>query len=129
MIGYFQIPVETALQAQATRLAELSQCSIEEILAVFMRLAQPTFTHQLYLDRPVAALSDVDIIAIADLQLLPELAAKYSDLLQANQNAALSEQDEFELNMLQHIYEIGLLYKSEALAESVKRGLRPPLEP
>ncbi len=39
----------------------------------------------------------------------------------------LTPTEHFELLVLIHLYQIGMLRKSEGLAEAVRRGLRKPL--
>jgi uncharacterized protein YnzC (UPF0291/DUF896 family) len=53
-------------------------------------------------------------------QRLGELQAK-------GKTTALTESERYELLALLHIYQLGQLRKSEALAEAVRRGLREPL--
>jgi hypothetical protein len=59
----------------------------------------------------------------------PERNQRLSALLDKQQNASVNEIERIELQTLMRVYEIGLVYKSQALAEAVKRGLKEPLQP
>ncbi|MCY7332967.1 MAG: hypothetical protein LH649_09980 [Pseudanabaena sp. CAN_BIN31] len=52
---------------------------------------------------------------------------RLSQLLQIQQERAITTTEQSELEMLMEIYQAGLMRKAQALNESVKRGLRQPL--
>ncbi|MBZ0279376.1 MAG: hypothetical protein K8L97_01465 [Anaerolineae bacterium] len=108
-------------------LAELTGRSLEEILGAMLELSLSPFVPQIDLDQPVTALSDMDVIALTGLQMQPEQDCHLSQLLDQKKSAPLSETEQAELERLMHVYEIGMVYKSQALAEAVHRGLREPL--
>jgi hypothetical protein len=57
----------------------------------------------------------------------PTQDQRLSQLLQTQQERAMTTAEQSELEMLMEIYQAGLLRKAQALNESVKRGLRQPL--
>jgi hypothetical protein len=128
MIAQLQITWTEPLLRRAERFAKLAGRTIEEMYPVLLILSAPTFTHILNLDRPVSELSDEDVLAIANLQMLPEVDARYSDLIHAKGRRPLTPEEEVEVRIFTDVYGIGLVYKAEALAQAVKRGLREPLE-
>lgn len=115
------------IHQRAQYLAELTGRSLEEILGAMLELSLSPFVPQIDLDQPVTALSDIDIIALTGLQMQPEQDRRLSQLLDQKKSAALSETEQAELERLMHVYEIGMVYKSQALAEAVQRGLRERL--
>jgi hypothetical protein len=54
---------------------------------------------------------------------------RLGELQRRGKTIGLTEAERYELLVLLHIYQIGQLRKSEALAEAVQRGLRSPLSP
>ena len=77
----------------------------------------------------MTTLSDTAVLAIADLQLAPADDARLSVLLHAQQAGRLEGAERQELVALMQRYNEGLLRKAHALAEAVRRGLRPPPAP
>lgn len=80
-------------------------------------------------DTAVRQLSDAELLHTAELQLPPGEDRRLSELLNRQQADLLTEKERGELADRMRVYEAGLLRKSEALAEAVRRGLRPPLPP
>lgn len=72
---------------------------------------------------PISALSDEQVIALTELQMLPEQDARLSELLDKQQAGTLIESEFLKLQALMQIYQEGLLRKATALSEAVKRGL------
>ncbi len=84
--------------------------------------------HELNLDiPPISTLSDNQIIALTELQMETSQDQRLSQLLQIQQERAITTTEQSELKMLMEIYQAGLMRKAQALNESVKRGLRQPL--
>ncbi len=73
---------------------------------------------------PMVALSDDDVLALADLQLEHEADRRLSALLESQQAGTLSSAERSELLTLMQLYQDGLLRKAGALKEAVRRGLR-----
>jgi hypothetical protein len=129
MIAQVQITWTEPLLKQAEYLAKLTGHTLEDILPAMFVLSAATFTHKIDFDRPVSELSDEDVLAISNLQMLPEIDVRHSELLQKSGEGTLSSSEREQLNTLQRVYEIGIIYQSFALKEAVLRGLREPLEP
>jgi len=76
---------------------------------------------------PISTLSDNQIIALTELQMESSQDQRLSELLQIQQERAITTTEQSELAMLMEIYQAGLMRKAQALNKSVKRGLRQPL--
>jgi hypothetical protein len=76
---------------------------------------------------PVSELSDQEVLATADLQLEDAQDRRLTELLDRQQAGTLDGGGRTELAALMQVYQEGLLRKSQALVEAVRRGLREPL--
>ena len=72
---------------------------------------------------PISALSDQQVITLTELQMETSQDQRLSQLLQIQQERAITAVEQSELKILMEIYQAGLLRKAQALNESVKRGL------
>jgi len=73
-------------------------------------------------------LSDEQVLMLADMKMDEIQDQRLEDLQSKGKQSGLTEAEQYELFALMQIYQVGLLRKSEGLAEAVRRGLRPPLE-
>jgi len=69
------------------------------------------------------------VLTLTELRMEPAADRRLSDLLDRQQTGELTDVEQAELAALMRIYEMGLLRQSQALAEAVRRGLIPPLQP
>lgn len=76
---------------------------------------------------PVEALSDQEVLKLADLMTEQHQQKEYDDLLDLNGEDELDERGRARLQELQNLLKKGLLHKSRALKVAVQRGLRQPL--
>ena len=114
---------------QAEFLARLANRQVADLLADTIVISLPVLTDRDDMVRPVNELANVDILALTNLQLPPEQDERLSQLLAKQQMENLYPSERAELQALMRIYQIGLLRKSQALTEAVKRGILPALEP
>lgn len=121
-----------SLVESAQRLGDATQRQIEIVLCDALAMLLPALENlsDSHLCVPISSLSDEQILMLADStmnlvqnQRLGELQAK------GKTTVGLTETESYELLALIQIYQLGLLRKSEALAEAVKRGLRTSLHP
>ena len=119
MSAQVTLEVSNRVAAQAASVAARSQRRPEEVLADWLERAVA--------ELPVEALSDDEVLALADLQLSAEQQALLSDLLERTREAMLDADARRQLDELMGVYEQGLLRKAQALREAVRRGLREPL--
>lgn len=78
-------------------------------------------------EKPVSALPDKDVLAIANVQMNEEPGRRLDSLLEQQRESRLTEAERRELMALMQIYDQLWVRQSEALAEAVSRGLRAPL--
>jgi hypothetical protein len=129
MITQLTVTVQDRVQNRARQLSKQTGHSVEEILEAMLELSLSPFIPQVDFDQSLSTLPDSEIMSLTDLQMQPERNERLSILLDQQQNAAMNEKERIELQTLMRVYEIGMVYKSQALAEAVKRGLRQPLKP
>ena len=78
---------------------------------------------------PVESLNDAAVLELCDARLPERTASRLSLLLEARDRGARDTESDAEMEGLMQTYQSLWLRQSEALAEAVRRGLRPPLEP
>ena len=111
------------------QLAQLTNRDVADLLADTITLSLPPLDLSSRSVHAVTSLSDEDVLALMELQMLPAQDRRLSALLQKQQAQALSDPERAELLALMQVYQEGLLRKAQALREAVRRGLRTPLEP
>lgn len=121
------LPEEVLRRAQV--LADRSGRPLPEILAETIELSlQPLGPLSESEGRP-AKWSDEEVLAAAEEELLPEDDRRLSELLERQQAGVLTNAEHSALVALMEVYQQGLLRKSQALREAVRRGLQEPLSP
>ena len=73
-------------------------------------------------------LSDEQVLILANMTMDEFQDQRLEALQNKGKQSGLTEAEQYELFALMQIYQVGLLRKSEGLAEAVRRGLRAPLE-
>lgn len=76
---------------------------------------------------PVELLSDVQVLALCDLEMPEEQQTTLNHLLAAQRESQLTADDRGQLESLLGIYRRGMIRKAQALKVAVDRGLKPPL--
>jgi hypothetical protein len=71
---------------------------------------------------PVSSLSDNEVRTLAELKLSQNQNDRLGELQAKGKTSELAEIERYELLSLLQIYQFGQLRKSEAIAESAKRG-------
>jgi hypothetical protein len=113
---------------RAERFARLANQDVLTVLANTLDSAIPLVSDAGAALKPMAELTDEQVLAFANLQLEPSQDARLSELLDQQQAGLLDSQKSDELTALMQVYQEGLLRKATALSEAVKRGLREPLD-
>ncbi len=121
------LPDET--YRRAVHLAQLTGRDIADVLADTIDISLQPLGSNLITGKPVAELSDAEVLAAADSQMEPSQDRRFSELLDRQQAGKLTSDERPELMALMQVYQEGLLRKAQALNEAVQRGLRKPLEP
>jgi hypothetical protein len=113
---------------RAKRLAQLSSRNVADVLVDTIELSLSPLGLQSEAIKPVSALSDEEVMALAQLQMELEQDESLSRLLDREQAGTLTQTQRSELLALMQVYEEGLLQKAQAMSEAVRRGLMEPLE-
>jgi len=74
-------------------------------------------------DRPLANLSDEEVLALANLQMPKRQSNRHSELLYKNQAGILTPQEKKELDFFQQVYAVALSQKADGIDEAVHRSL------
>ncbi len=72
--------------------------------------------------QPVASLPDETVLALSGSQMDEKSARRMSHLLDSQQAGLITEIEQSELRALMQVYDEGLLRKTQALAEAVRRA-------
>lgn len=120
------LPREVA--ERAAQYAVYAKRDVAEIVTAALASTLPSLDTLRQL-RAVATLSDRKVLALTKARMKPDADHRLSKLLDRQQAGKLNDLERAELAALMRAYETGLLHQSEALAEAVRRGLIPPLEP
>lgn len=123
-----------SVYSRAQQLAQLSDRDLADVLteAITLSLSPAGIPSDLEGDsilKPIASLSDTEVIALSQLQMEPEDDRRSSELLDKQQAGTLTETERPELWRLMQTYQTMLLRKATALRVAVERGLREPLTP
>ncbi|MEH2302392.1 MAG: hypothetical protein V7K88_26290 [Nostoc sp.] len=112
---------------RAERFARLANRDVASILVDTIQLSIPPVSEDITDLEPMLALSDEQVLVLAELEMESEQDARLSELLDRQQSGTLTEGNRPELQTLIQVYQEGLLRKATALSEAVKRGLIEPL--
>ncbi|ETX07505.1 MAG: hypothetical protein ETSY2_10830 [Candidatus Entotheonella gemina] len=74
--------------------------------------------------RPVFELPDATVLRLAAMQMPAWQTRRLQELLAQQREGPLSMEEKSELTELLALHDLGLLLKSEAIAEAVRRGIR-----
>ncbi len=113
----------------ANRLGSATQRDIGTVLTDALEMLWLTVDELPGTERqnPIAALPDNEVLALSDAKMDQTQNQRLGNLQAKGKAIKLTEAERYELLALLHIYQLGQLRKSEALAEAVKRGLLEPL--
>jgi hypothetical protein len=105
-------------------MAETSGHDVDEMVELTLEDLLPPLRSELD-NRPIATLTDKEVLQVADSMMDETLNARMDELIQKQKKGlALDSAEAARLSMLRDIYEVGQLRKAEAMVEAVKRGLR-----
>jgi hypothetical protein len=112
---------------KADRFARLANRDLASVLADTIQSSIPNISAAATSLAPISLLSDPDVLALTELQMVPVEDLRLSELLDRQQADMLTDGDRSELELLMQTYQEGLLRKATALSEAVKRKLIKPL--
>ena len=73
-------------------------------------------------------MADEEVLRVCDSRMDAAQSSRFGLLLDKQQSGSLAPEERPELWTLTRIYQLGQLRKAEALAEAVRRGLRPTID-
>lgn len=117
------------LYEHAERWATLIQRDLSETLTDALTIVLTPLYTTPKLEKPVSSLSDEEVLTLAKVQMEAVPGQRLSKLLKKQREGLLTDNERSEMLVLIQVYEQFWIRQSEALAEAVRRGLRPPLEP
>jgi hypothetical protein len=117
------------LYAQAQHWAALTHREVPQLLTEALALVLTPIGTPPADAPPVATLSDTEVLALAQVQMLSQQGHRLDQLLAKQGEETITAQEQAELLALMHVYQQLWVRQSEALAEAVHRGLRAPLTP
>ena len=115
------------LYENAQQWALLTQRDLTQTLTDALKLVLTPVSGQAQREKPVAALSDPEILALAQIRMDLIQGERLGKLLEKQREDRLLPAEQTELLALMQVYNQLWLRQSEALAEAVRRGLRGPL--
>lgn len=122
------VTLRDEIYRRAERIAQLTGQNVSDILSTTLEASLPSLESSQA--RPVEEMNDAELLALAEGQMPWSQNRRMSLLLDKQQSYhGLTEVERVELQTLMQVYQEGTLRKARALAEAVRRGLRPPLEP
>jgi hypothetical protein len=123
------VTLPSELYEHAKRWATLTRRDLSETLADALALVLNPMSTTPALEKPIATLSDRQVLALCQAQLKPSQGRRLTELLSKQREGTLNEKGRRELLALMQTYNQLWIRQSEALAEAVHRRLRKPLEP
>lgn len=115
------------LYERARQWAAITQQDLDDALTDALAVVLTPVHTSPELDRPIASLSDEEVLAQAEMKMAPEQGRRLSALLARQREGKLVEDEHRERFALFQIYQRLWLRQSEAAAEAVRRGLQPAM--
>ena len=109
---------------QAARLAELMNQDVSHLLSETIESALSPLGNSTADLTPVDELSDVEVLALAELRMGEQQGRRLGKLLDRQQSGRLNDAERDELVALTQVYHECLVRKAQAVREAVSRGLR-----
>ena len=101
---------------------------VQEVVTDTLEALYPMLENSTDLFSPdIPSLSDEEVLQLADSKMDRVQGKRLGSLQTKGKAVGLSNAERHELLALFQIYQTGLLRKSEAMVEAVRRGLRQPL--
>jgi hypothetical protein len=123
------LTVSDDVYAQAQHWAALTHREVSQILTEALALVLTPIGTPTVEGPPVATLSDTEVLALAQVQMVHQQGHRLDQLLAKQGEERLTAEEQAELLALMQVYQQLWVRQSAALAEAVRRGLRAPLLP
>ncbi len=125
------IMLSASLLASVQRLGEATARDVSDVLIDTLEIVLPTFENlsESNIRPEITDVSDQEVLELANLKMDAAQNLRLGELQAKGKSAALTEVERYELLTLMSVYQIGLLRKSEGLAEAFRRGIKTALSP
>jgi hypothetical protein len=123
--------LSASLLASVQRLGEATARDVSDVLIDTLEIVLPTFENlsESNIRPEITDVSDQEVLELANLKMDAAQNLRLGELQAKGKSAALTEVERYELLTLMSVYQIGLLRKSEGLAEAFRRGIKTALSP
>ncbi len=130
MTDQITVTLPTEILQRAEQLARCTGRSVNQLLAETIELSLGPLGTSSLPEEELAEWSDERVLAVVDDPGLSTAEDhRLSELLNRQQAGTLTDAQRPELMALMEVYQTQLLRKAQALRESARRRLRPPLQP
>jgi len=119
------LDIPDELLNRAKSLAQTTEQDWEKVIFLALSFQLLEFEYSSLSSQTFTQLTDERVKEMASLQLDQNTSQRVHDLLDRQQAGSITKAEALELSALNHVYDLALLVKSQGLAESVRRGLRP----
>ena len=123
------VTLPDSLAEQVKYFGQVTQRDIASVLVDTLEMMWPSWELALKEDphSTIEQLPDAEVLGLAEAKMDVQQVERLGKLQAKGKIEGLDSSEQFELLLLLHLYQIGQLRKSQALAEAVKRGIRKPL--
>jgi predicted DNA-binding protein len=125
MSKQISLTVPDEVMRRAEVLAGHSGRAVAEVLTDAIEASLDPLSFTSSANDAIGELSDAQVLELADSTMAPADDQRLGELLDRKNERVLTMGERDELAPLMQIYQEGLLRKAQAIAESVRRGLRP----
>lgn len=115
------IKLPSDLYQGVSQLAKTKKKSVATIIKNAVRKAVNEEAETL--ERPLAACSDDEVLALAKMKMSAAENRRMSELLEKQREEAITPLERNELDAVLRVYQVGNLRKAQGIAEAVHRGL------
>ncbi len=103
-------------------IAMVAKKSKRKVIELIVDVVEEKYSKQ-SLERPLANLSNEEVLALANLQMPEKQSKRHSELLYKNQAGTIKPQEKQELEFFQQVYGVTLARKTDGIYEAVQRNL------
>ena len=103
-------------------ISTIAKKSKRQIIDLIIDVVKEKYSSQI-LERPLANLSNEEVLALANLQMPKKQSQRHGELLYKNQARTLKPEEKRELEFFQQVYGIALARKTDGIYEAIQRNL------
>lgn len=99
-----------------------AQKSKRKVIDLIVDVVEEKYSSQVS-QRPLANLSNEEVLALANLRMPKKQSQRHSELLHKNQAGTLKPEEKQELEFFQQVYGVALARKTDGIYEAIQRNL------